>query len=574
MDPARRGPPAPAAEAPDRLAALGDRLLELAVVPDPDADAVAAARRDLAVLAAADWALATDTAAARHALVETAAALLDAPDPVALEARLGAAVEAHALLSALEGAGDRPLTDAERAAVEAHLGGDPEPSALAADLTDLPALDDDRLRDAALLVRRFAVLDRLRARTPKVAAACASTLLGLPEERVLARLASLAPAPLVAPGEWARVERPQLRARIDHHRRLAALLPGAAASPADLLESASRLMRTPAALAVVDGDDLVVHGADDLAGTRIPLEAERSLVAGALVQRVPAFLAGDGGATAVDQQLARRLGGRGLLAAPLASGSGAVLIVAGDADRYAALAFAARAPAPVAAADDADVVPRQRLREAVHEIGNPLAVVRNTLHVIGRRLPADDAAAADALRVTGEELARASRLLRALVDVGPESAATAPPAPVLLEDVRTALAALATERGVALEVAAADELPAPAVAADPLRQVLGNLVRNAVEALEPGGTVRLVAEGPLATPAGPVLVLEVCDDGPGLPPERRADPFVAGPSEKGAERGLGLSIVARLVAGIGGSIEVAAPTGGGTCFRVRVPAAR
>jgi signal transduction histidine kinase len=114
----------------------------------------------------------------------------------------------------------------------------------------------------------------------------------------------------------------------------------------------------------------------------------------------------------------------------------------------------------------------------------------------------------------------------------------------------------------------------PAVRGNPseLKQVLLNLLENALDASPRGGRVRLTCG---AHSEGVELAVE--DQGPGIPPgdlERIFDPFF---STKGPDQGtgLGLSIVDRIVADHGGRVEVepgGAP-GRGARFRVLLPAA-
>ncbi|WP_184788403.1 sensor histidine kinase [Phytomonospora endophytica] len=124
-----------------------------------------------------------------------------------------------------------------------------------------------------------------------------------------------------------------------------------------------------------------------------------------------------------------------------------------------------------------------------------------------------------------------------------------------------------------------------------LRQVLANLVANALRHTPPGAsiTIRLgestrdesyVAEVG-ARPDGPVAVIEVADTGPGLAPEHaervferlyRADPSRVrdhGAAASGA--GLGLSIVAAIVSGHGGCVRLDTAPGEGATFRVLLP---
>jgi signal transduction histidine kinase len=118
---------------------------------------------------------------------------------------------------------------------------------------------------------------------------------------------------------------------------------------------------------------------------------------------------------------------------------------------------------------------------------------------------------------------------------------------------------------------AADFAPLPAVACHPgkLNQVFLHLLSNAVEACERGGTVtaRSRADGP----AG--VVIEIEDDGCGIPPEHRArlfEPFFT-TKPVGQGTGLGLSVSFGIVRDHGGRIEADSEVGRGTTFRIRLP---
>jgi signal transduction histidine kinase len=102
-------------------------------------------------------------------------------------------------------------------------------------------------------------------------------------------------------------------------------------------------------------------------------------------------------------------------------------------------------------------------------------------------------------------------------------------------------------------------------------QVLTNLVQNAIEAAPEGtGRVRVTGEG-----ADGEVVLRVRDNGPGMPPEVRDRIFTPFFTTKAPGRGLGLglTIAWRVVASVGGTVDVHSAPGEGTEFVVRVPRA-
>lgn len=110
----------------------------------------------------------------------------------------------------------------------------------------------------------------------------------------------------------------------------------------------------------------------------------------------------------------------------------------------------------------------------------------------------------------------------------------------------------------------------PEIAADPVqvRQVVTNLVINAMQAISDAGTITVRTAAKDAA-----VVLSVSDTGSGMTPEvlRRAfDPFFT-TKDVGQGTGLGLAVVQGIVAGHGGSIEVESEPSCGSHFRVRLP---
>ncbi len=126
----------------------------------------------------------------------------------------------------------------------------------------------------------------------------------------------------------------------------------------------------------------------------------------------------------------------------------------------------------------------------------------------------------------------------------------------------------------------AGKLPPVRLDAEQIRQVIINLIDNAMEALG-GPSAALRPSGRPATitvrtafDAGEGLIrLVVSDNGPGVPPADREKLFMPYYSTKGRGSGLGLAIVRRIVAEHGGSIGVADAQPSGTSFTVELPAA-
>lgn len=211
------------------------------------------------------------------------------------------------------------------------------------------------------------------------------------------------------------------------------------------------------------------------------------------------------------------------------------------------------------------------LADVTHELRTPLAVIGGSVEAMLDGVhPRDDAHLAPILA----ETAVMSRLLEDLrtLSLAEAGALQLHTEEVdirrLLEEVAAGHEAAAREGGIALDAAAG---PAIHLDADPvrIREVLANLVVNAIRHTPRGGSVRLAA-----TAEGAWVELTVADTGEGIPPvdldrvfdrfERRAD---AGGS------GLGLTIARDLVATHGGTIRAESDgvPGRGTTFRVRLP---
>ena len=120
----------------------------------------------------------------------------------------------------------------------------------------------------------------------------------------------------------------------------------------------------------------------------------------------------------------------------------------------------------------------------------------------------------------------------------------------------------------------ANGAPGPVEAdANQVRQVVYNLLFNALEAQPGGGWVRVEVAAAAAHPeVGAGVALTVEDGGPGLPADlgdRVFEPFV---STKESGLGLGLSICRRIADGHGGTLTVSERPGGGAVFTLRIPA--
>tara|TARA_R110002020_G_scaffold5841_2_gene23951 strand:- start:8956 stop:10320 length:1365 start_codon:yes stop_codon:yes gene_type:complete len=196
--------------------------------------------------------------------------------------------------------------------------------------------------------------------------------------------------------------------------------------------------------------------------------------------------------------------------------------------------------------------------DAAHELRTPLAAIKTHAQVARQERDRDKCAAALDGVIEGAD--RGTRLVEQLLVLSQldQDAAAGAAAPVELVDLVIECVAAAVPKAVAdgLDLGVANASCDRAVVignADLLRVLVRNLLDNSVRYTPAGGEVTASVETP-----GQAVILRVCDSGPGIPPDLRDRVFdrfyrVAGNGQQGC--GLGLSIVTRIAALHGGTVE-------------------
>lgn len=225
---------------------------------------------------------------------------------------------------------------------------------------------------------------------------------------------------------------------------------------------------------------------------------------------------------------------------------------------------------------------REFVANAAHELRSPLAAIRSSVEVALNRSRTPEEYTT-LLTDVMEECTRLSNLINRLLLLAEGDAGRLSGRGQIArldEVVRQSVdmfEAVAESEGVALT---AGPLPPAPVTGDEshLRQVVRNLLDNAIKFSPPPGEVRIELE---ADPARPEVVLTVRDKGVGIPPDLlprvferfyRVDKSRHRTAAPGGH-GLGLSICAAIVTGLGGTIEVKSELGQGSTFTVRLPRA-
>jgi signal transduction histidine kinase len=213
-----------------------------------------------------------------------------------------------------------------------------------------------------------------------------------------------------------------------------------------------------------------------------------------------------------------------------------------------------------------------------HEVNQPLVAIKNYALAARRRLAgnADSNKVGELLEKIGSQASRAGDVLQSLramakkrepevtkVEVGPLVASA------------LKLVELESRNGsTRVETSISPDLPPAFADGIQIQQVVLNLTRNAIEAMEEAGIAGSVVKVGVFGAAGDEIVVSVADCGPGIAPddaEHIFDPFY---STKGGGLGVGLSISRAIVEAHGGRLSLAPNEGGGCVFRFTLPVAK
>nr|WP_320049103.1 HDOD domain-containing protein [uncultured Desulfuromonas sp.] len=216
-----------------------------------------------------------------------------------------------------------------------------------------------------------------------------------------------------------------------------------------------------------------------------------------------------------------------------------------------------------------------QLRSAAHEINNPLSIINNYLFLLGQKLQQDPEAAAQ-LTIIQEEMARVGTMVSGLKHLlDPQQSEDHPVNEVDLNRVIEKLLLLLTHslftpRQLSVHLDLDQTVPLLQGNVGSIKQILVNLLKNAAEALPPGGEVWLTTRDSLHKNGQRYIEIDLRDNGPGLPDAILNQLFQPTISHKQGHSGLGLSIVKKLVDQLQGEISYTS-CAKGTRFQLLLP---
>lgn len=225
-----------------------------------------------------------------------------------------------------------------------------------------------------------------------------------------------------------------------------------------------------------------------------------------------------------------------------------------------------------------DILKDEFVSSVTHELRTPLTSIRALSELMLDEPGMDVAQREQFMRIVLSEAERLSRLVNQVLDMAKIDSGLADwrsedvDVRELIENAVLTTSELFRERGAQVAMSLSDRVPTIRADADRLTQVLVNLLSNAAKFVPAQGgevTVALRMEAKH-------LVVEVCDNGPGVPPGEQESVFErfrqgGEAASRPSGTGLGLPISRQIVEHFGGTIWLNSTPGGGACFAFRLP---
>ena len=320
----------------------------------------------------------------------------------------------------------------------------------------------------------------------------------------------------------------------------------------------------------------------------IPLAAKGTIAVAAGQRKVVFLDAETESHSLAEKQLFRLLNAKQLLCLPLFTGHSTLGVLIGTATPYQHAQLRSRANSLKTFAGQAAVAIhairtkstesgrsaeeyRHELRRLVHEASNPLSIIRNYLAVLDAKVKRKEPVQAE-VSILSQEIDHVVQILRGFSDIKNESSSEALSVNHVVSEVVKFLQVTGfVPPAIRIEMQLQQEVVKVKADSKILKQILVNLIKNAVEAIPGEGEIVVATPSYMNRDGRLYCVLTVQDNGPGIAPQVLAKLFSPVRSVKsGDHAGLGLSIVHGLIKDMGGDITCRSSSNG-TTFEMLLP---
>ncbi|MES9834127.1 MAG: HDOD domain-containing protein [Candidatus Thiodiazotropha sp. DIVDIV] len=212
-------------------------------------------------------------------------------------------------------------------------------------------------------------------------------------------------------------------------------------------------------------------------------------------------------------------------------------------------------------------------RKVVHEANNPLGIINNYLHILGMKL-GDDNQVKEELEIIKDEINRVGKILLRIRDIPDEMEQQEKRLDIngLIMDLHKLFqSSLFATHNTSTEVDLDPDIPLITLQRGHMKQILTNLIKNAVEAMPEGGKLSIATRDNAYLNGKAHIEIQIIDSGPGIDSEIMDQLFLPGKSTKdGSHSGLGLAIIKSLMDELSGVINCTSNKTG-TRFQLFLP---
>ncbi len=212
-----------------------------------------------------------------------------------------------------------------------------------------------------------------------------------------------------------------------------------------------------------------------------------------------------------------------------------------------------------------------KLKNIVHEANNPLSIIKKYITILSSNLGEQHG---EELAIISSELDRIKRIIQEIPSRQSGDVVSKLPTDVnalIIDLVTISRRALSEPLEIEIVFMGDPGMDEIIVNQDALKQILLNLIKNAIEATPASGKVTIATKKNVKVNEKQYVEINIADTGSGISPEIQKKLFQPEESDTCGERGIGLIIIKNLISEIGGLIDFKSSREKGTVFKVLIP---